>query len=467
MKKLFILLPLAAFMMASCSNDEVVNSVSQTTKADRLQIVPAVQGATRATSTTTASLTAFNVKIEGKFQKGEENTGLWDDGSIVSLSKTGSTWNFPGTDQYWWADKVTTAKFTAWAPTDLTTANAFPEGTTVTVKTDIAQQQDVILAYNEGIRENFESGVPINFQHVLSQIIVKAKNSSTSDITVNVAGMKLVNIKNQNTLSVPTKSTAAGTFSWDDYTPWSADATGKDTYKTITSESSTQGSSTSLTATAADLADPMLLMPQTLVPQDLTATATTSMNNTYLAILVRVTGASVGYRDADGYYYSDETTKIDFTTWRDPEGKAYPTNPYDSYSAEETANLEKGLGKDGSGSNLMKPEVVYPRVGYGTAAEQFAYVGVPLDTEWKPGYKYTYTLNFSKDGIGKSIADQPTDGPTGTTPDNKDYNYPYGLDFETGDEHNPGEDIIDNPTQLFFTVTVDEWQNGDPINKDM
>ena len=479
MKKLFILLPLAAFMMASCSNDEVVNSVSQTTKADRLQIVPAVQGATRATSTTTASLTAFNVKIEGKFQKGEENTAQWDDGSIVGLSKTGSSWNFPSGTEYWWADKVTTAKFTAWAPTDLTTANAFPDGTTVTIENDIANQKDVILAYNEGIRENFESGVPINFQHVLSQIIVKAKNSSTSDITVKVAGVKLVNIKNQNTLSVPTKSTAAGTFSWDDYTPWTAAPSGKDTYKNFTNnESITQESSTSLTATAADLAEPMLLMPQTLSPQDLTATAAASMNNTYLAVLVQVeTVALVGKRDAEGHYLDGNGTAINFTAKRktgDQNNNTYtkkeldalekgnvPTYDADDHSADAVTDNWTGVT-----AITTAKEVLYPREGFGTTSEKFAYVAVPLDQTWQPGFKYTYTLNFSKDGIGKSIAldAQPSDAAGYHTEDN---NFPYGKDYESGEGNNPGEDIVDNPTQLFFTVTVDEWQNGDPINKDM
>ena len=479
MKKLFILLPLAAFMMASCSNDEVVNSVSQTTKADRLQIYPNVQGATRATSTTTASLTAFNVKIEGKFQKGEENTELWPDGSIVGLSKTGSSWNFPGTDQYWWADKVTTAKFTAWAPTDLTTANAFPDGTTVTIENDIANQKDVILAYNEGIRENFESGVPINFQHVLSQIIVKAKNSSTSDITVKVAGMKLVNIKNQNTLTVPTKSTAAGTFSWDDYTPWTATATGNDTYKKFdVGESIDQTSSTTLTATAADLADAMLLMPQTLSPQDLTATAASSMTNTYLAVLVQVsTVASVGKRNEAGNYLDQEGNPIAFTAKRNTEDIQNNTYTKKELEALEQGNVPEYDPDNQGGDNVTNnwtsvtsiqtaPEVLYPREGFATTSEKFAYVAVALDQTWKPGFKYTYTLNFSKDGIGKSIAldAQPSDASTYRTDSN---NFPFGKDFESGENNNAGEDIVDNPTQLFFTVTVDEWQNADPINKDM
>ena len=39
--------------------------------------------------------------------------------------------------------------------------------------------------------------------------------------------------------------------------------------------------------------------------------------------------------------------------------------------------------------------------------------------------------------------------------------------MESGKPGEPGTDIIDNPTQLFFTVTVDEWIDADAINKDM
>ena len=490
MKKMFFYLPLAALALAACSSEEVVNNAQQiaAVNGDQLQIAPVVTGTTRATSTTTATLSAFQVYIDGKFQKGEEDATLWDN-QVRTITKSGASWNFPSGVAYWWADKSTTAKFTAVAPAILTEeSTTAPQEASITVENDIATQKDYLVAYNEGVREDFDAGVPMNFQHVMSQIVVKALNKNTSAINVEVAGMKLGNAKSQNTLTLPTASTASGTFDWADYTPWKNAATTSATYSTLTTESAS-ASGTALSGTASVLADPLLLMPQQLVAQDLTAT--TNLNNNYLAVLVKVTGDNVGYRDIDGHYYALSGTEkgdsIKFTAWRNGKkadgntDKQVGTDPYDTYTADQLDSLAKGITpfgmKSDNGTNTSdltvgekiytEKEVIYPRVGFGTSTNYYAYVGVALDQEWKPGYKYTYTLNFSKDGIGKSIADQPSDKPTDKVLTYLDNNYPYGLDMESGQPGTPGTDIVDNPTQLFFTVTVDEWIDADAINKDM
>jgi len=83
----------------------------------------------------------------------------------------------------------------------------------------------------------------------------------------------------------------------------------------------------------------------------------------------------------------------------------------------------------------------------GDASAYYAYVAVPVDIDWKPGYKYTYTLNFSKDGIGKVDPKQPANG----KPDPLN-GYPSGTPG--------GSDIIDSPVQLYFTVTVEDWTDA-------
>ena len=476
MKKMFFYLPLAALALAACSSDEVVTNAQQTAaiNGDQLQIVPVVTGNTRATSTTTSSLSAFTVRIEGAFQNGEGKdtpAQAITSGQEVNMTKSGGSWAFPTDTEYWWADKTTKGVFTAWAPTGLTK-------TGYEVKNDIASQEDVIVAYNEGLREDFEAGVPLNFQHVLSQIVIKALNKNTSDITVKVAGVKLMNAKNKGNLTEPTSSTINGTFDWASYDPWGTSAQGSDNYIDGANSSATTVTAKTLTAAAQDLVAPMLLMPQTLATADLTQE---TLSGNYLAILVNVTGAEVGYRDSLGHYYHTaitDSTAIPFTAKRT--GSA-DSDPYNTYTPEEFAALKTGTlpstwtseysNTDTTLQNkikaiagktiVKKAETLYPKQGFGTTCDNYAYVGVDLGgLTWKPGYKYTYTLNFSKDGIGKSIADQPSDKPTTG-------NFPYGNDFETGEGNGPGEDIVDNPVQLFFTVTVDEWIDADAINKDM
>ena len=473
MKKMFFYLPLAALALAACSSDEVVNNAQQiaAVNGDQLQIAPVVQGNTRATAVTTSNLASFKVRITGNFQDGSgEETAAEPiaSGSEVVVTKSGGSWTTAS--EYWWADKTTEATFTAWSPADQTTA--------VTVENAIADQKDIIVAYNNGKREDFDAGVPLNFQHVMSQIIVKALNKDASaNFTVKVGGIKIMHAKNKGTLTYPTASTAAGTFSWDSYDPWGNTANGSDNYINGSDKATTANvtSPLTLTASANNLADPMMLMPQTLASSDLTQE---SLSGNYLAILVKVTGASVAYRDADGYYYTAGESgvkgeKINFTS------KRTGSTENDTYSSDEITAINKVAAgeagaslpetlKTGSGESettatsiYTEVETIYPKQGYATSTDNYAYVGVDLGgLTWEPGKKYVYTLNFSKDGIGKSIADQPSDKPTTG-------NFPYGNDFETGGGNGPGEDIIDNPTQLFFTVTVDEWIDADAQNKDM
>lgn len=474
MKKVFFYLPLAALALAACSSDEVVTNVQQNAaiNGDQLQIAPTVTGTTRATAVTTSNLASFKVRITGNFQDGSGEAAAANpiaSGSEVVVTKSGGSWTFPANTEYWWADKTTEATFTAWSPADYTTS--------VQVAPAIADQKDLVVAYNEGKREDFDAGVPLNFQHVMSQIVVKALNKDASaNFTVKVGGIKIMNAKNKGTLTLPTTSTAAGTFSWDSYDPWGSTANGSANYMNMTTETANPATGVKqLTAAAQDLADPLMLMPQTLATADLTQ-ATLSGN--YLAILVQVAGGTVGYRDDEGHYYNGtvaEANKIPFTAKRNTTDAACNT-----YTKEELADLAAGNVPATWTAGYSNPdmddtdittienvtsiasdiEIIYPRDGFSTKTNQYAYVGVDLGgLTWEPGKKYIYTLNFSKDGIGKSIADQPADG-TGD-------NFPYGRDMESGEAGQPGQDIIDNPTQLFFTVTVDEWIDADAINKDM
>ena len=232
----------------------------------------------------------------------------------------------------------------------------------------------------------------------MSQVIIKALNKDAGTRRIEVAGVRLNNLKNTGTLTLPTSSTASGTFSWSSYTPWSLGnpittyndrgtyALGNSNEKIVT-----------LTSAATQLTDtPFLLMPQTTAKADLTAT---TINGAYFSVLIRVTNIEIPSNEVAVYPTLNATASVD-------------------------------------------------------AKDYFAYVAVPVDIDWKPGYKYTYTLNFSKDGIGKVDRNQPGDKP--------------GYDYPTGDPTiKPGEDIIDSPVQLFFTVTVDEWTDGGDTPQDM
>ncbi len=462
MKKLMYLIPLAAIALASCSNEVIDQQSPQASsfESDALVIRPIVQGATRGTVTTDANFSAFHAvatPTTGKFVTDAEGTQEVAGSIDANVKKEGSKWVFDDGNTYYWKSKNTEATFVAYAPTGISTSG-------YTVKDNVADQQDIIVAYNEGTGSDFTSGVPLNFQHVLSQIIIKALNKDANDFKIEVGGVKLYSVVNKGDLTLPTAVTDSP-FDWTTYpTVWTIDNTSTATYTTGSTSRDATAVAT-LTTVAADIASaegPMLLMPQQLTAataeglKDETLAGTKNVAGSYLAVLIRATDISKTVPETDAttgkYKKSDGSNLVDFDAWVDPTDKTAGTDPYDTYSQQTITDAATGT-LNGDALKMIN-EVKYPREGYGNNSTQFAYVCVPIDTKWLPGYKYTYTLNFSKDGIGKIDPNFAT-GSSGS-------DYPGGTGGLT-----PGEDVIDNPIELFFTVTVDSWSDATDQSYDM
>jgi len=335
------LLPVAALAMASCSSSEDVAQNVQT-PSQELKFFTAVQGNTRGVVETTASLSQFNVILNGKFATAADAnpTSLTVGTYPTTATKSGSSWNLA--QNYFWGDETTVGKFTAYANAGTITA-ASGMLADVTVAADVDDQKDLLVAYNEGNKTAFAAGVPLHFRHAMSQIVVKASYADETDVTtypltdfpsmsVKVKGIKFFNLKNQGTLTLPTASTASG----QDYTPaWSAHS-GSAAFEVNYDTPITLGS----TATAIDLsedANPLLLLPQTTVAAD--DLKATSITGAYMAVLVDINKAS------DGSDY-------------------------------------------------------YPKT-----SDAYAWVAVPVSIEWNGGSKYTYTLNFSNIALGAVAPD--------------------------------------------------------------
>ena len=82
---------------------------------------------------------------------------------------------------------------------------------------------------------------------------------------------------------------------------------------------------------------------------------------------------------------------------------------------------------------------------YPATQGEYDWAAVAIDTNWKPGKKYVYTLDFSN-GAGKVDPEKPT--PVVPT-----------------DPFNPGEDILGSPIK--FTVDVTPWEEDVPQNVNM
>lgn len=408
------LIPFAAVALASCSNESIDSQEKRVALSDAaaLNIAPAIQGTTRGTVTTDANFTQFFVKASGSdnfFETTSATAPTPDEitagtGSIgtsfektVKLDAASGKWYIEGNKEkyYWWKSKTMTGSFEAWAPYS---ADGFAPGKEYQVNNTLADQQDIIVAYNTGAGGDFTSGVPLNFQHAMSQVIIKALNKDASTTKIEVAGIRLNNLKNTGTLASVTTPTTSGTFAWPD-AAWTL-STPIDTYEDGSNIVEPSSSITTLTTAATQLTStPFLLMPQTTAKADLTAA---TVSGAYFSVLIRVT-------KIDG-------NEVTYPTW--------DTSKDSNYDESKKGQL-------------------------------FAYVAVPVDINWKPGYKYTYTLNFSSTGIGKVDPTQPTAKP------NTDSKFP------TGEDTKPGQDIVDGPVQLFFTTTVEAWADGGDSLVDM
>ena len=99
----------------------------------------------------------------------------------------------------------------------------------------------------------------------------------------------------------------------------------------------------------------------------------------------------------------------------------------------------------------MKHYCILSRTDTDNKNGKYAFSAVPIDTNWEPGKKYTYTLNFCGDNGGGGQVDPDPDP---TDPD---------VDPDPTDD-DPGDPILGKP--IYFTVTVDDWQDQ-PMDIDM
>lgn len=84
------------------------------------------------------------------------------------------------------------------------------------------------------------------------------------------------------------------------------------------------------------------------------------------------------------------------------------------------------------------PVQVYP-----DESGRYAYAAVPIGTNWEPGKKYTYTLNFLGNGGGGNVDPNPTNPENPSDPN---------VDPTPG---TGGDPVLGG--NISFTVTVDEW----------
>ena len=345
MKRKCILGLAGLMVLGACTNDEVID-VKQTRSID---LRPLIENSTRATATTVANLGSFKVDV----LKGTETYGAM----TVTGSDNGTKWTTSPLT-YWPSDASQRLDFYAYAPTStegVTINGTDKKITSYTPSTTVADQKDLVIAYNTGTKTaNEASGVPLLFKHALSQIEVKAK-CANANMKVEIIGVKVVSVAKDGTFTFPTATTQSGTGHELALGLWNTASSQKTAYMVRNS------APVELTKTAQSLmpstSGTFMLIPQAITPWNKQNNATTA--GSYISVLCRISNVS-----------GDNETLI------------FPTT----------------AGKYG-----------FSAVAIGTTKS---------DKTWEPGKKYIYTLEFfGTDSGGGRFDPDPTvpDGGGGDT----------------------------------------------------
>lgn len=278
MKRKCILGLAGLMVLGACTNDEVID-VKQTGSID---LRPLIENSTRATATTVANLGSFKVDV----LKGTETYGAM----TVTGSDNGTKWTTSPLT-YWPSNASQQLDFYAYAPTTttgVTIDNTGKKITSYTPSTTVADQKDLVIAYNTGTKTaNEASGVPLLFKHALSQIEVKAK-CANANMKVEIIGVKVVSVAKDGTFTFPTATTQSGTGHELALGLWNTASSQKTAYMVRNS------APVELTKTAQSLmpstSGTFMLIPQAITPWNKQNNATTA--GSYISVLCRISNVS-------------------------------------------------------------------------------------------------------------------------------------------------------------------------------
>ena len=338
-KKIF-LFAMAAIAMASCSNDETLDinqgkGIGFRISADK---------ATRGIETKTDNLKEIYVTAVDA-----NDANLFKD----LLFSEGEGGIFSSNPLYYWPGDGSNLTFHAYAPAaekigaTVTTGATNNKVENFSPAEEINDQIDLVYVTATGNKTNEAEGVTLKFDHMLSQISIKAKNTNEGYI-YKVAGVKIGQPVSKGSLDFTTK----------DWTWTQEKAIYAETYKE--SAKTLNANAQSLMKTEGNHA---MLIPQQLTKWNIAEDPTNAKKGAYLSVLVNITT------------------------------------------------------KDGA--------QVYPSEGN---EEDYAWAAVAIDTEWKPGSHYVYTLDFSE-GAGN-------------------------VDPDEKDPEEPGEEILGGPIKLKVEVNL-------------
>ena len=367
MKKHLVLGALAVLALAACTKSEVV----ELNRGNEISL-SAVSGKNL---TKAADGYCNNVKPED-FQVWAATQGKTYFAD-QKYEKSGSSYRADGAARYWPDGTVDffAAKNYKGAGATPATANLTPTAgstkLTVTgyeVSSTVSAQTDFIYAVKKNATKS-STATPLNFRHALSQIEFQAKNAN-QNIYVYIDGVQVVNVKNAGTFTM-TDATE------DQFIDPDLDDTDTDTRANRGVWSAHSGNGTY----AVDFGSP-IPVPYGPSATKLTNTTVNQYTNYSMYLLPQTLDNVWGGKAADGA--ASSSTKTYFVVSALIYNVADPTvTPF------VPADNVVLWGDNSSGS--YKPKNIAVQVDTGM--------------EWKDGFRYVYTFNFTNYGVGGTDPD--------------------------------------------------------------
>lgn len=345
-KNNLLILAVAALGFAACTNDETTAVNEKLAESNEISFRPVITGNMRTANGTGLKSSwetgdILYVTAERATSKYFQDQFVYDGNGFYSSTK------------YYWPNDLSTNNmtFTAfWNATQKTYASAGDENSLAadyTVPDAVASQKDLLIAKTTVSSKPTGGGVTLNFRHMLSQVVVQVANDEPN-LKVVVSGVRVGYVAK------------TGTFTYS----------GGVTDTQVADATNTAGATliprTNWTPTAATAATQ--LHEQTVSATLTGTTAATSLTSFSSWILMpQQLTAATDYtdRESSGAVTSATAPKLN---------GAYLALKMTIKSSDDAATI---------------------------VSEQWCYW--PIDTEWLPGYKYTYTINAGSGGY------QPTD----------------------------------------------------------
>ena len=265
----------AALMMAACSNEELDSAASKTGSRIALEIVPTVQGQTRANQLTTSNLTEFKVSVTGTFC---EDDGTEITNPVLTLSKTGDNWDYTypvGADVHngplYWPREAVDATFSAYTHD----AGDVDEST--------EHQTDIIGGWaTKSFDGTTDPGaVALSMQHAVAKMqfkaLVQGETTDAQKVKIDIKQVAVRNMGYAGTYAIPTSTD-------DNKGELTLSTTADPATTDIVAVSASKGTFIQVGAAATDLAS-FFMIPQEITAQDLSAD---SWSSSYISVLAQV-----------------------------------------------------------------------------------------------------------------------------------------------------------------------------------